>query len=94
MLTKYSLLLEERHLEWSANCSFHLASLNKDNFAIFHQDKLANNWRSATFQCIHAAVTASDENMSVSNSPLAKLKVDNVKRTRDRIMGVLTEVSR
>lgn len=40
------------------------------------------------------ALTASDESNPEPDSPLAKLSVDNIRQTVNRIMGVLSDVSR
>jgi hypothetical protein len=69
------------------------ASFDHEAFAIFHQDKLANKWRAATFQCINAALTTSDDTIPAPDSPLARLSAKNVDQTVARIMAILTEVS-
>ncbi|KAH0537285.1 hypothetical protein FGG08_005910 [Glutinoglossum americanum] len=71
-----------------------IASPGGESFAIFHQDKLANNWRSATFQCIIVALTSTDGRNPAPDTPLAKLSAKNVNQTISRIMGVLSEVSK
>ncbi|KAI9786204.1 MAG: hypothetical protein M1839_007614 [Geoglossum umbratile] len=70
------------------------ASPSGEKFAVFHQDKLANNWRSATFQCINVALTLSDGRKPAPDTLLAKLSADNVNQAVNRIMGVLSEVAR
>ena len=70
------------------------ASLGGDSLAIFRQDKQANKWRSATFQSISVALTASGERNPAPDTPVAKLSANNVNQTVNRIMGVLSEVSK
>lgn len=69
------------------------ASPDSGSFAAFQRDKLANNWRSATFQCISVALRAGNDRGRVPSTPVAKLCADNVKQTIDRITQVLSEVS-
>src|SRR5579862_7188495 len=66
------------------------ASPEDESFAIFRQDKLANRWRSATFQSIATALTA---NGGFNSAPMAEFSADNVNQTVNRIIGVLSEVS-
>lgn len=71
---------------------FHLASPKDDGLAVFQQDRLANNWRSATFQCVNGALMASDGRNK--HSQLARFDSDNINRTVDRIMAIFSEVSK
>ena len=75
-----------------ANQCFSIASADQ-TFAIFHHDKVANNWRSATFQCVNAALGAYGDGHAGSESSLAKLSADNVNQTVDRVIRILSEVS-
>jgi hypothetical protein len=63
-----------------------------DYFA-FHQDKLANKWRSANFQCISVALKGSDGGNAAPDSRLAQLNGDNDHQTINRIMAFLSEVA-
>ncbi|KAF4625146.1 hypothetical protein G7Y89_g13023 [Cudoniella acicularis] len=64
-----------------------------ENFTIFHHDKTANNWRSATFQCINAALGVNGEGSPAPEGPLLKLSANNIDKTVDRVMSILSEVS-
>ncbi|MCJ1343006.1 hypothetical protein MMC31_001195 [Peltigera leucophlebia] len=70
------------------------ASQIDGDLAIFRQDNLANKWRSANFQCINVVLSGGGKRNLARHSPLAKLSADNVQKTVDRIIGVLSEVSR
>ncbi|KAI9769805.1 MAG: hypothetical protein M1840_003799 [Geoglossum simile] len=67
------------------------ASRDGENLTIFRRDRLANKWRSATFQSIGAALVA---NGGRDLAPVAKLSADNVNQTATRIISVLSEVSK
>src|SRR6187402_2878242 len=60
-----------------------------ENFGLFERDELANNWRSATFQCINAEIS---ENHS-SSSPVVKASRRNQSLATKRILEVLSEVA-
>ncbi len=65
------------------------ASPEREDYAIFRRDSLANNWRSATFQYINVALTAPEH----SHNPIARLSTENLNSTVARILSVLSEVA-
>ncbi|KUJ12159.1 uncharacterized protein LY89DRAFT_688620 [Mollisia scopiformis] len=65
------------------------ASPDREDYAVFRQDVLANNWRSTTFQYINVALTTPEQ----SHSPIAQLNTENFNDTVSRITRVLSEVA-
>lgn len=68
------------------------ASQNSE-FSIFQKDKLANTWRSATFQTINAAITASQARYTAQIMPVVKLYTANFSQAVDRIRSLLSHVA-
>jgi hypothetical protein len=67
-------------------------SYDINNFSIFCKDQFANNWRSATFQCIGSWL-ALNSNTQQSNVPIVKRSAKNIEETETRIKKVLSEVA-
>jgi hypothetical protein len=63
------------------------------DFFTFHQDNLANKWRSANFQCIRVALKGSTGGGAAPDSRLTQLSGDNDHQTINRIMAFLSEVA-
>jgi hypothetical protein len=60
---------------------------------LFYQSKLANNWRTATFKCVHAAVRASDDGGLPADSSLLRYSTANTTEAISRITDLLSQVA-
>ncbi|KAF2496480.1 hypothetical protein BU16DRAFT_561296 [Lophium mytilinum] len=64
-----------------------------DIFALLRNDRIANTWRSATFQTINEALAA-DGTLSHSESLLAQFSAENTQIAADRVNAVLLGIAK
>ncbi|KAF2813600.1 uncharacterized protein BDZ99DRAFT_412441 [Mytilinidion resinicola] len=66
---------------------------SEDIFDLLRKDRIANTWRSATFQTINEALTTRST-LSHSESLLAQFSAENTQVAVDRIYAILLEVAK
>lgn len=65
-----------------------------DEFIVFSEDTMMNQWRTTSFQSISVSLTENKHESMGKVSPLVKLNTDNIQQTFNRIVGLFSEVSR
>jgi hypothetical protein len=67
--------------------------IDLDDFTIFQSDKLANNLRSTTFQCLSATILAGADRGLPTENPLCDMAQNNVSQTISRVLDYLQQAA-